>query len=179
MQFCEFVITLSVFKDRFCGWRWRWWSRVVEGLYRLVFGVVRRRGHLRGESVQGHKAVLRQSSDVIRHHIPTLFDQGCVSVQIAADRVVPELRELWPRWGRPFVVRLKREHLYIGQSSTCPHGVDFLAPQSVISPPAARPTTREPFCPDRCPDIQGFRPHPRHLFHRERPREQQLALRER
>ena len=111
MQFCEFVIALSVFKDLFCGWR-RWWMRVVEGLYRLVFGVVRRRGHLRGESVQGQKAVLRQSSDVIRHHISTLFGQGGVSVQIAADRVVPELRELWPRWVRPFVVRLKREHLY-------------------------------------------------------------------
>ena len=115
MQFCEFVITLSVFKDRFCGWRWcrRWWSiEAVEGLRRLVFGVVRRRGHLRGECVQGHKAVLRQSSDVIRHHISALFGQGGVGVQIAADRVVPELRELWPRWVRPFVVRLKREHLY-------------------------------------------------------------------
>jgi hypothetical protein len=108
MQFCEFVITLGVFEDWFCGRR----RRVVEGLRRLVLGVVRGRGHLRGECVQGHKAVLRQSSDVIRHHISALFGQGGVSVQIAADRVVPELRELTP-WGiRPFVIRLKREHLY-------------------------------------------------------------------
>ena len=75
----QFVTTLGVFEDRFCIWR-RWWRRVVEGLCRLVFGVVRRRGHLRGESVQGHKTVLRQSSDVIRHHIPALFGQGGVSV---------------------------------------------------------------------------------------------------
>ena len=113
MQFCEFVITLSVFKDLFCGWRWRWWRRVVEGLRRLVFGVVRRRWHFRGEMVQGQKAVLSQSSDVIRHHIPALFGQGGVGVQITADRVYPKLRELRPRWVRPFVVRLKREHLYV------------------------------------------------------------------
>ena len=107
----QFVITLGVFEDWFCGRRW-WWMRVVEGLRRLVFRICRRLGHLRGESVQGHKAVLRQSSDVIRHHIPALFGQGGVGVQITADRVVPELRELWPRWVRPFVIRLKREHLY-------------------------------------------------------------------
>ena len=78
MQFCEFVIALGVFEDWFCGRRW-WWMRVVEGFCGLVFGDVMCCGHLRGESVQWHKAVLRQSSDVIRHHI-SLFGQGGVSV---------------------------------------------------------------------------------------------------
>ena len=111
MIFYKFVTTLGVFEDGFCIWR-RWWRRVVEGFCGLVFGVVRCRGYLRGESVQGHKAVLRQSSDVIRHHISALFGQGCVGVQIAADRVVTQLGEFRARWIGPFVIRMKREHLY-------------------------------------------------------------------
>ena len=66
----QFVTVLDVFEDRF-RIRWRRWRRrrVVESLRRLVFGVVMRRRHLRGEMVHGQKAVLSQSSDVIRHHI--------------------------------------------------------------------------------------------------------------
>ncbi len=108
MQFCEFVITLGVFEDRFWIWR-RWWRRVVEGLCRLVFRICRRRWYLRGEGVQGQKAVLSQTSDVIRHHIPTLCGQRSVSVKIASDHVVAELWELrvW-RVRLPFVVWLSR-----------------------------------------------------------------------
>ena len=48
MQFCEFVITLGVFENWFCGW----WRRVVEGLRRLV---VRIAGTCEGRAFKGTK----------------------------------------------------------------------------------------------------------------------------